>query len=209
MRDNPLFVDIKNDCIRLTGVIMLSIPFLKTVTRKKSPPEKDQVKPDLTETISRAADAIRENNPSRALYLVAPWLTCDKPPNEIRLVAGRALAALGRYPEALGHFEAYLKDNPGSVEGLLAAGLAAARARELARAIDWFNRASRAVTGRAQVLLEALPDNETNDPIIIEELVAEVESYPEDRDRALALICVLGRAGHFRAVEKYIPMLGY
>jgi hypothetical protein len=38
-------------------------------------------------------------------------------------------------------------------------------------------------------------------------MVEEVESYPGDRDRALALLCALAKAGHYTAAERFIYAL--
>ncbi len=184
---------------------MLSIPFLRSTIRSKAGRTEPKVVPDVSETLTLARKALRAGNASRAHSLVVPTLSEKDAPAEARLVAGKALSAMGRYPEALMHFEAYLASEPGSVEGLLAAGLTAARAQEMARAADWFNRACLALTGRARKLIEPLMKTARHDPVAIEEMVAELESYPEDRERALALACALGRAGHFRAVERYLP----
>ena len=186
---------------------MLTLSFLRTESEARSKPIEKVDRTDLTETVFQARAALREKAPGRALSLLAPWLGDENPPAEARLIAGRALTALGRYPEALGLLEEYLAEHPNSVEGLLAAGIAAASARELARAVDWFNRAAHALSGRALSLIEPLGSLEHPDPIALEEMVAEVESYPGDRDRALALACALGRSGHFRAVERFLAVL--
>jgi tetratricopeptide (TPR) repeat protein len=126
---------------------------------------------------------------------------------EAHLITGRALAALGRYPEALRCLEEYLDEHPNSVEGLIAAGLAAAGARELARAIQLFNRAGQRLSAPARALVEPLGSLEHPDPVGLEEMVAEVESHPKDPDRLFAVACALGQAGHFRAVERFLRLL--
>jgi len=186
---------------------MLSIPFLKTTAKARTQRPPETVRPDPGKTLDEARAALRERNPQRALNLLAPLINAGDAPDETRLLAGRALAALERYPEALEHLEMYVAANPDSVKGLLCAGLVAASAREIAKAVDWFNRAARALGGRARAILEPLMNAEQPDPVAIEEMVADVESHPEDRDRALALACALGRAGHFRAVERFLPVL--
>ncbi len=185
---------------------MLGIPFLKSATKSKTRVDSPQVKPDLTELVSNAMELLRNNRPEQAFSLVAPWHLEDDAPDEIRLVAGHALAALGRFPESLGHYSEYLERHPESVDALLTAGLAAARARRLAQAADWFRRASMAVTGRVRELLEPLLEADVHDPVTIGEMIADLESHPGDRDRAIALACALGCAGHFRAVERFLPI---
>jgi len=185
---------------------MLGIPFLKTPARSKSRLDELKIKPVLSELVPRAMDLLRDNQPEKAFSLIAPRHLDDDAPDELRLVAGHALAALGRYPEALGHYTYYLARHPDSVIGLLAAGLAAARARQLAQASDWFRRASETATGRVKELLEPLLDADVHDPVTIGEMIADLESFPGDRERAIALACALGCAGHFRAVERFLPI---
>ncbi len=186
---------------------MLFFPFLRIDTNSspKSAPAGERA--ELAETVKSARLALAEGVPDRALNLVAPWLTDDESPVIALLIAGRALTALGRYPEALGYLEQYLREKPRCPEGLLAAGMAAARSRELARAVDWFNRAAHSLSGKARELIEPFVLTEQPDPLAIEELIVEVESNPGDRDRALALACALGRGGHFRAIERFLGVI--
>ncbi len=186
---------------------MLSIPFLKMPTRVRSKRRVEELKPDPSEIVSQASRALADGGPSRALLMVAPWRNDPEAPAKMKLIAARALSALGRYPEAIGRFVEYLDSNPGDAEGLVWAGLAAAKARETARAMEWFNRATYALDGRARAILEAFTRSEGSDPLAIEDMVAEAEAHPEDRDRALALACALGRGGHFRAVEGFLGVL--
>jgi tetratricopeptide (TPR) repeat protein len=184
---------------------MLGIPFLKTLPKTRQPSARKIARPTLNETLREARTALDSRQPSRAHWLVTPWLEEKDCPAEVRLIAGRALAAQGRYAEAMGHFEIYVAGNPDSVDGLICAALTAARARNITRAVDWFNLAARALTGRAKTAIEPLLSSNPYDPVAIEDMVADVEAHPEDKERALALACALGRAGHFRAVEKFLP----
>jgi len=186
---------------------MLGIPFLKTIVKPKADKEIRPVKPDLSDLVAKAGEKLKDNQPTSALSMVAPWHSDDDAPSEIKLVAGRALAALGRFPEALEYFEAWVEGNPGSVEGLIEAGLIAARARKLTIAMEYFNRAIGTVSGRVRAILKPYLESDIHDPVVIEELILDLESNPGDRDRALALACALGRSGHFRAIERFLPSL--
>jgi tetratricopeptide (TPR) repeat protein len=157
--------------------------------------------------VIKARAALAEGSFSHALNLVAPWLTDDVTPPIALLLAGRALLSLGRFPEAIGYLEQYLSVQPSCPEGLLAAGVAAAGARELAKAVDWFNKAAHSLSGKARELLEPYLLKGTPDPIAIEDLIVQVESHPDDRDCALALTCALGQAGHFRAIERFLSII--
>ena len=42
------------------------------------------------------------------------------------------------------------------------------------------------------------------DPVALEEMMEEVEENPGERDRAIALVCALGSAGYFKAVERFM-----
>ena len=164
-------------------------------------------RPNLEKTVLQIRAALANGDNSLALNLVAPWLTDDDTPPIALLLAGRALTALRRYPEALGYLEQYTHIEPSCSEGLLAAGIAAAGAREIARAVDWFNKATHSLSGVARQILEPYILTGTPDPIAIENLVVEVESHPDDCDRVLALSCALGQAGHFKAIERFLSII--
>jgi len=186
---------------------MLGIPFLTAATKSKTTSEGKLPKPSLKDTIQDARNALNMQQPSRAHSLVASWLDEPDCPAEVRLIAGRALAAQGRYPEAMQQFVIYISGNPDSVQGLVSAALTAARIHDITRAVDWFNRAAHSLKGRAKKYIRPFLESDTNDTVAIEEMVAEVEAHPEDKERALALAIALGRAGHFRAVERFLPTL--
>jgi len=163
--------------------------------------------PDIGEAIRSSRKALLDGEPGSALGLVAPFLRDDDALPEIRLIAGRALTALGRYPEALEYFDIYLTDNADSVEGLLAAGVAASKSRALAKALGWFSKAFNTLARKADKFIQPLLSSDEIDPVIIEEMIADMESHPADKNRAIALMCALGKAGHFNAVEKFMKIL--
>lgn len=191
--------------VKSMGGFMLSIPFLNG--RREKPKDDATELPDWDILISDILKAFQQNDPNAAYELVSPWLETDEAPAEFLKLAGHSLAAVGRHPESLEQYEKYLSVHPNSVKGLLAAGLAAARSRRLRLATDFFNRALLAITGRARMLLEPLIKKDIFDALAIEDLVYEVESHPGDKDRVLALVLALGRAGHFKAVEKFMPVI--
>ena len=79
---------------------MLGIPFLTRDTRrKKSSDSTPAVMPDMKALLCRAETAIRDNNPSKALSLTIPYQKREDAPDRVRLVAAKALCAMGRYPE--------------------------------------------------------------------------------------------------------------
>jgi len=164
---------------------MLGIPFLSTAVRRRK--EKKQSAPAVPEIVKPA-----DGSEAGA---------------GIGLVAGKALMVMGRYIEAFEHVEEYLKEQPDSVEGMITAGLIAARMGQVAMAQEWFNRGSVKLEGRAKELMEPVLEKSEFDMMDIEDLVAEAEAHPEDKERVLALACALGRAGHFRAVERFVPSL--
>lgn len=182
---------------------MLSIPFLN-LKRKSSIETKNQT-PDWDALISDASMALRGNEPRKAHSLISPWTESKNAPVELHRLAGHVLTALGRHTESMFEFDKYLAKHPNSTKCLLSAGLAAARVPQLQRATKYFNRAIHTITGRARTLLEPLLKKELFDVLAIVDLVNEVESNPEDKDRRLALALALGRAGHFKAVERFLP----
>lgn len=182
---------------------MLSIPFLNS--KRKTPVESKNKTPDWDALISNASMALRGNEPRKAHSLISPWIESKSAPVELHKLAGHVLMALGRYIESIDEFEKYLAKYPNSVKCLLAAGLAAAYVPELQRATKYFNCAIRTITGRVRTLLEPLLKKDLFDVLAIIDLVNEVESNPEDKDRRLALALALGRAGHFKAVERFLP----
>jgi len=163
---------------------MLQIPFISQEVRRK---KEKQSKPAIKIPLEPGRDS--------------------RDVDRTRLIACKALMVMGRHLEALGHVENFLKDHPDSVEGMLTAGLIASRMRQVSMAIEWFNRASKHVTGRAKTFLDPILEKKIRDLVDIEELVAEAEAHPEDRELALATACALGRSGHFRAVERFLPIL--
>jgi tetratricopeptide (TPR) repeat protein len=187
---------------------MLGIPFLTAPTRSRSTSEEKSPGPGPKETIREAKRALDVHRPSHAHSLVAPMLDDPDCPAEARLAAGRALAAQGRYPEAMQQFVIYISGNPDSVQGLISAALTAARIHDITRAIDWFNRAAHLLKGRAKNYIKPILESGINDAVAIEDMVADVEAHPEDKERALALAIALGCAGHFRAVERFLPSPG-
>lgn len=186
---------------------MLSIPFLTKSKPAKSGACEIPGDADLGDIVSDALSALGQNRPSQALSAIAPFRLGPDIPDEVRLIAGRALTALGRYPEALLIFEEYIRANPKSTIGYLAAGLAAARARQLVIAMDWFKKAAMSLDDRARELFEPFKNLDQIDAVTIEDMIVKVESNPDDRDLALALASALGLAGHFIAVERFLPIL--
>lgn len=184
---------------------MLSIPFLNS--KRKTPIETKNQTPDWDVLISNAYMALGGNEPRKAHSLISPWTESKSAPVELHKLAGHVLTALGRHTESIDEFEKFLAKHPNSVKCLLSAGLAAARVPQLQRATKYFNRAIRTITGRVRTLLEPLLKKDLFDVLAILDLVNEVESNPEDNDRRLALALALGRAGHFKAVERFLPAL--
>jgi tetratricopeptide (TPR) repeat protein len=184
---------------------MLSIPFLNG---KRTSAKENEIKtPDWDVLLSDISKALADNAPDKAYSLVSPWLKHDEAPARFHKAAGHALTSVGKHQDSICEFEKYLTVYPDSVKGLLAAGLASAKARDLQTATGYFNRAIRAITGRARTLLEPLISRDIFDAVAIEDLVYEVESNPGDKERVLALVLALGRAGHFKAVEKFMPAI--
>jgi len=186
-------------------MLIFAVPFVKTTTRRSSKPAFTQ--PPLQADLEGAKAALLDGDPARALALLMPELSKNDPVPESRLLASKALFLLGRLPEAILEIEAFLKNNPHSVEALLLAGVIMSNARELARAVDFFNKAACFLDDTAKEHLAILSQSGEIDPIALEELIDEVESDPANRPRVLALACALGKAGHFRAVEKFLPLL--
>lgn len=184
---------------------MLSIPFLNG---KRAASKEDEIStPNWDVLMSDASTAWHDDAPEKAYAMITPWLDHEEAPAKFHKLAGHVLMSLGKHTEAVREFEKYLETYPDSVKGLLAAGVASARARDLQAATGYFNRAIRAITGRARTLLEPLIKRDLFDALAIEDLVYEVESNPGDKERVLALMLALGRAGHFKAVEKFMPAI--
>ena len=185
-------------------MLTFAFPFVKADAAKRRNAVENSVSPGLPDAIAKARASLAQGDAHRALLTIAPLMMSDAPAPEACIIVGRALSAMGRYPEALEQLDACLARCPDSVEGLILAGLTAARARELARAVDFFNRAAESLPDRPGSILKTLGPGNRPDPVALEDMVAEAEAHPEDRDLALALGCVLGRAGHFRAVERFM-----
>ena len=190
-------------------MLTFTFPFVKTDTRPRRSSEGKPGTSDLDDSLDRARNALSGGNPGQALAALSGCLTDEQPSVQARLLAGRALYSLGRYHESLVHLEAYLSQRPGSVEALVFAGLAAAQIREFARAINWFNGAALSLDPRQRTLLKNLGAEIHPDPVALEEMMAEAELNRGDRDLALVLACALGRAGHFKAAERYLWVFSY
>jgi hypothetical protein len=185
-------------------MLTFTFPFIKTDTRPGRTNVAAKLQPLLPEKIAEARSALLSRDPGRALTIMAPMLSEETPSAEVRLIAGRALSSLERNQEALWHLEAYLQVCPDSVEGLVVAGLTSARVGELGRAINWFNGAVMNLNERQLNYLNMLGPDVHPDPVAIEEMFGDVELDRNNRDRALALACALGRAGHFRIAERFL-----
>jgi hypothetical protein len=183
-------------------MLTFTFPFYKADTATRRADEKGR-RPGLADAITKAREFLGEHMPGRALSVIAPWLDGDISLKEVRLIAGRSLFELGRYPEAFGHLDRYLSECPKSLEGLVVGGLSAARIRDIARAMDFFSRASQLLNSRQFSLFETLSREGKPDLVALEEMLSDVEADPGDIDRALALSCALGISGHFRAVERF------
>ena len=181
-----------------------AFPFNRTATVARTEQVRKPEKPGLEDLVKLARGLMRDGNPQAALGSLAPWKDDTDGCPEARLLIGRALLALNRYPEAIQQLEAFLEFRPESMEGLLAAGIAAARLSEFAKAADLSNRAAMQLVGPARSLLKSLGSGSKPDPVAIEEMMADIEADRTDRDRGLALACALAKAGHFRVAEKYM-----
>jgi tetratricopeptide (TPR) repeat protein len=185
-------------------MLTFTFPFVKTEARVRSTPDVKVGPADIGDHLDRARRLLSEGNPGQALAVLSPYLSEDPVPAGVQLLAGRALYSLDRHHESLMQLEAHVTRQPGSVEGLIYAGLAAARIRELARAINWFNGAALALSPRQRSLLKNLGAEIHPDPVALEEMMADAELNRADRDLALVLACALGQAGHFKAAERYL-----
>jgi tetratricopeptide (TPR) repeat protein len=185
-------------------MLTFTFPFVKTDARVRRLPEVKGGPSDLGDHLDQARKLLSGGNPEQALAVLSPYLSEDPVPAGVQLLAGRALYSMGRHHESLIQLEAHVSQHPGSVEGLIFAGLAAARIRELARAINWFNGAALALSPRQRSLLKNLGAEIHPDPVALEEMMADAELNRGDRDLALVLACALGQAGHFKAAERYL-----
>lgn len=173
------------------------------VTDKKTATER----PDLTNAVADARRALLDNDPNIAMGTLAPWLNDNYVPSEVLYVTGRSLMILGRNPESLGYMEKFLERKPRSFAGLIVAGITASRMSEFSKATGWITDAVSALRGNAKNLLMSVMAGTVIDPIDIEEMVVEVESYPGDDDRRVALLCALCIAGHYRAAERFLDVV--
>ena len=185
-------------------MLTFTFPFVKADTRVRKLPEVKGRPADPGDYLDRARKLLSGGNPGQALAVLSPYLSEDPVPAQVQLLAGRALYSLDRHHECLIQLEAHVTHHPDSVEGLIFAGLAAARIRELARAINWFNGAALALSPRQRSLLKNLGAEIHPDPVALEEMIADAELNRGDRDLALVLACALGQAGHFKAAERYL-----
>ncbi|HEX9743934.1 MAG TPA: hypothetical protein VGB30_00770 [bacterium] len=157
--------------------------------------------------VSRAMEDLKKGDAPGALRNISALLNQENLPDKIKLVAGRSLYLMKRYPEAAEYLDKYIENHPNSFAGLLIGGLNAAKIRELAKASKYIGQAMRLIPLKAREYFNASLNGAGIDPVKLEEMVEEVESYPGDRDRALALLCALAKAGHYTAAERFIYAL--
>lgn len=183
---------------------MIGLTFLRGNTTSKRRKAESESVFLLDDVMKKAREALANGNASVAYSTLAPLLGNEPIPPEVRLTTARVLYELRRFAEASTHLEAYLDQNPFDVEALIIAGLVAAELWELAKAADYFNRACLALRGNTRELLLSLGNEFKPDPIAVEEMIEDIQAYPEDTERALALACALGRAGHFKAASRFL-----